>query len=117
MSILETDAVYVIKHDSLIEPTGEHTPGGLIMPRFEYLNWISDRYDAGENVQDMIIVKFDTMQLIWDRAMETGDFSQLSDDFFDSLAAIEVLIQRERVVERYVKVFGEKPKSILSLKK
>ena len=115
MSLLETDFVNIVKHDSKIEPIGEQAPGGLLLPRYEYLKWISDRYDAGERVQDEVIVNYQGIKAVWDHAMQKGDFTYISDDFFDSLAAIEVLIQRERVVEKYVSVFGEEPKPILSL--
>jgi len=115
LDLYKPDTIYITRHDSAIEPNGEQTSEGIAMPHFEYLKWLSDRYDLGEKVYDMIIVHYQTTKAVWDHTMKSGDFSFLSDDFFDSLAAIEVLIQRERVVEKYVSIFGEEPKPILSL--
>ena len=91
---------------------GTLTIGGR--PSYEYMQELADRYDAGEKIKDQVIVYYDTLRLIWKHSYDTGDFSRLDDDFFDSLAAIEELVQRERIVERYLEVFGYAPEPILT---
>ena len=114
METLQPDTVRIHKHDSSVEPQGVSTPEGLVMPRIDYLEWLAARYDAGEKISDEVIVHYQMMLGVWEKAMSTGDFSHLSDAFFDDLGATEELIQRDRVVERYESVFGERPRPILN---
>ncbi|HMM62231.1 MAG TPA: hypothetical protein PKC86_01585 [Candidatus Saccharibacteria bacterium] len=115
METLQSEIIHVFKHDSSIEPVGEQSLDGVAMSKLEYLEWLSDRYDSGENVLDMIIVSYQTAKVLWESAMNSGDFSNLSEGFYDSLAAIEILIQRDRVVDRYVSMFKHSPQPILAL--
>ena len=55
-----------------------------------------------------------TYRNVWRDACKTGNFTGLDDDFFDSLAAIEELVQRERIVEHYIVTRGYAPEPILT---
>jgi hypothetical protein len=112
--ILLSDTIRIVRHTSAIEPIGEPGPDGIAMSRYEHLKWLSDRDEIGERIHGEVVVEYQSIKLVWDHAMETGDFSNLSEDFLDAMAAIEVLIQREQVVEYYKRVFGEEPKPILT---
>ena len=114
MDNLNPDMAYITKHDSAIEPVGVDTPNGLEMTNHDFYQWLSDRYDAGERVYDMIIMDYFAIRAVWKFSMETGDFSYRSEGFYESLAAIEELVQREKVVERYKEAFNkEAPTPIL----
>lgn len=106
MDTLKPDTAYITRHDSAIEPIGVETPNGLAVQHQDYYQWLSDRYDAGERVYDMIIVDYFAIRAVWKFSMETGDFSYRTEEYYESLAAIEELIQRDKVVERYIAAFG-----------